>query len=267
MNKSVVVSTILFFFLGFTVPDIEAQLSVPMPKIPGIKRDKKPAESERKAEPSRSTSNSEAVPASQNSNNDDVWDGVDFRVKSLRDELRTAQQEIAEFTPETKTTIATNTDLEWLWRAISPSERTAFFDKWNSLMSKPVRNWFEQEIKKLSEIAANRIPLFQAGKNYAFRSPVEEKMMRAALATDVPGVIVHKIGLNHSEWQYGKNNLGIPIDRYKWGMIWGRNPKADDPYCRFFYVNIIQDYAGGGTYGRSYAKWVKSEIAGCPAAK
>jgi hypothetical protein len=81
---------------------------------------------------------------------------------------------------------------------------------------------------------------------FSVRNPAEEQMMKRQLS-DIPGVIIHKIGLASSAWNIGKNNLGIPINRYKYGTIWGRNPKAGHPYCSFWYVNIIQDYAGGGT--------------------
>jgi hypothetical protein len=49
--------------------------------------------------------------------------------------------------------------------------------------------------------------------------------------------------------------------------VWARYPSRDDGFCRLIFVNIVQDYAGGGTYGDSYGNFIKSEYAGCPAGK
>jgi hypothetical protein len=50
-------------------------------------------------------------------------------------------------------------------------------------------------------------------------------------------------------------------------VVWARSTLNDHPYCRIYWINIIQDYAGGGTYGASYAYFVNDELAGCPAGK
>jgi hypothetical protein len=81
---------------------------------------------------------------------------------------------------------------------------------------------------------------------------------------DVPGLVVHKIGFYQGTWNIEKNDLGIPLRRYKTGAIYGRNPNSDHPYCWIWTINIRQDYAGGGTYGASYAKYMDRDIAACP---
>ena len=87
--------------------------------------------------------------------------------------------------------------------------------------------------------------------------------MRAQM-TDIPGMVVHKIGLYQNQWLISKNALGIPHNRYKQGAIYGRDPNSDHPYCRIWYVNIIQNYSGGGTYAASYATYVGSDFVTCP---
>jgi hypothetical protein len=76
---------------------------------------------------------------------------------------------------------------------------------------------------------------------------------------------IYKIGLNQASWLTSKDDFGLPTSRYKHGMIWLRDAADDHPYCKIYYVNIIQDYAGGGTYGASYALFTGSELAGFPA--
>ncbi len=62
-----------------------------------------------------------------------------------------------------------------------------------------------------------------------------------------------------------ENELGIPKARYKQGYVWVRVTSDDHPYCHLYQINIIQDYAGGGTYGASYAKFLDNNLSGCPA--
>ncbi len=78
----------------------------------------------------------------------------------------------------------------------------------------------------------------------------------------------HKIlhaGIQEANWLIDKNDIGIPNSRYKHGRVWARYAKDDHPYCRTYYINIIQDYAGGGTYAASYARLVNEGLVGCPA--
>jgi hypothetical protein len=88
-------------------------------------------------------------------------------------------------------------------------------------------------------------------------------MMKAALENSAT-LKIHKIGLYHGTWQIDKNNLGIPNARYKQGYIWVRDTADDHPYCHLYQVNIIQNYAGGGTYAASSARFIGDTLFGCP---
>jgi len=68
-------------------------------------------------------------------------------------------------------------------------------------------------------------------------------------------VKIHKIGLEGAVWLIDKNDFGIPTDRFKRGYIWARDTSDDHPYCHVYTIIIQQDYAGGGTYGASWAKF------------
>jgi hypothetical protein len=70
--------------------------------------------------------------------------------------------------------------------------------------------------------------------------------------------------MDAATWNIEKRSNGLPNARYKHGMIYARYPSLDDGYCRIIHVNIVQDYAGGGTYADSKARFIKSEFAGCP---
>ncbi|MBX3244349.1 MAG: hypothetical protein KF685_07815 [Acidobacteria bacterium] len=103
---------------------------------------------------------------------------------------------------------------------------------------------------------------------YSVRNAAEEKLIRGHV-NDLHHATVHKSGFGSAVWTIQKNAFGIPEKRYKHGAIWAKYPVSitEDGFCRIIYLNIIQDYAGGGTYGASYPYFVKSELAGCPAGK
>jgi len=180
------------------------------------------------------------------------------------DELRAAQKQVSAYDPKTKISVAGGTSYNWLLRAVSPKERKNFMGKWGPNMTTETRVKFDTGLDALSKTAAAKIPLAmpEAG-SFPIKNAIEEKKMLAAMS-DVPGIKVYGSGLEQSAWLIDKNGYGIPTARYKHGRIWGKNPSADYPYCRFWFVNIIQDYAGGGRYGASRAKFVDTNFAACP---
>ncbi len=90
-------------------------------------------------------------------------------------------------------------------------------------------------------------------------------MMKGTLG-NLATLKIHKIELAQSNWLISKNDFGLSMARYKQGYIWVRDTTDDHPYCHFYQINIIQDYAGGGTYGASYARFLDNTLFGCPAA-
>ena len=118
----------------------------------------------------------------------------------------------------------------------------------------------------LAASAAKKLPTYKEDlDNYKFHNAAEEKMMKGVLKR-IADYKIFSSGLLGVIWAIGKNNLGIPTARFKNGAIYLKDTKDDHLYCYLFYVNIIQDYAGGGTYGASYAMYVGNELVGCPAA-
>ena len=76
-----------------------------------------------------------------------------------------------------------------------------------------------------------------------------------------------KIGLVQTAWDIDKGVLGIPEARYKNGVIYLRDTQADHPYCHAAYINVVQDYAGGGRYAARRAALLNYYLVGCPAGK
>jgi hypothetical protein len=233
-----------------------AQITINLPKFPKIKKTKvEPTTQETTNTNSQQTQTTTEQPYKE----------VDARISLFLDDVKATRNDIESYTYATRTSLVSGKNYDWLLRAISPSERKEFFDKWGSLMSPEIRTTFVTELDAINAAALIKAPQHIASnKTFMVRNPAEEKLMKAEMS-DVPGLVVYKIGLAAATWKIGTNDYGIPQNRFKYGMIWGRNPDSDHPFCRFWYVNIIQDYAGAGTYGASYAKYVDTEIAGCPA--
>jgi hypothetical protein len=179
------------------------------------------------------------------------------------DDLAAARKEVEEYSPSAKIWLVSTRNSEWLERAVSKGLRKEFYDKWKFPAATVAK--FDAQFDALAAEAPAKIAAYTNSQivKFSLRNPVEERMMRSQM-NDVPGLVVHKIGFYQSTWNIEKNDLGIPLRRYKTGAIYGRNPNSDHPYCWIWTINIRQDYAGGGTYGASYAKYMDRDIAACP---
>ena len=252
-NLILVGTFIIIFMFGFQVN--LAQVTITIPKLPKIKKPK--IEQPTNTDDKQSGEEKSSSDASKD-------DEMDFRLILFLEKIAKAQKDTDEYTPETKIYLVSSGEYEWLVRAVSPKKRNEFYEKWKSLLTPSGRKKFETAFDALAASAAKKLPLYKANpKVYNFHNPMEEKLMKGTLE-NIAALKIHKVGLNQANWLIDKNNLGIPTARYKQGMIWLRDPADDHPYCHISYVNIIQDYAGGGTYGASYAKFTGDELAGCP---
>lgn len=151
---------------------------------------------------------------------------------------------------------------EYLRAAISPSERNVFEKKYGHLYA-----CLSGLLEAIAQAAQKTLPLYKP-VGYNIHNAAEERLLRSGV-TDLAQARVLGTGLMESNWLISKNEFGIPTARFKHGMIYAQYPKTstDDGFCRIIYVNIVQDYSGGGTYGASRASFIKSEPAGCSAGK
>lgn len=178
------------------------------------------------------------------------------------EDIAKKKKEVDEYDPNTKSYLVIATTYDHLLFAVSPRERDKWLKDANALDYKPA---LDAPLAALAASAAKKLPIYLPGPaNFAFRSPLEEQKMKKTLG-NIATLKIHKIGLAQSSWLIGKNSIGIPTARYKQGYIWVRDTTDDHPYCHLYQVNIIQDYAGGGRYGASYAKFLDNTLFGCPA--
>jgi len=192
---------------------------------------------------------------------DSVW------VRAHGDNIAEKQREVEAFDPNTKRYMVSTTTYDYLLFAVSPRAREQWLKDANALdLRQSKYNTIDPALDALAAAAAKKLPTYVPGPaNFAFHNPIEERMMKGTLG-DLAKLTIHKIGLAHNTWQISKDEYGLlPTSRFKRGYVWVRDTTDDHPYCHLYQINIIQDYAGGGTYGASYAKFLDNTLQGCPA--
>lgn len=151
---------------------------------------------------------------------------------------------------------------DYFMAAISPKRRA---EMQKSTKYGPFFKCFEPLLDEIQTETKKTLPNYTLSA-YNTRSPADERILRSAI-NDLNSATVFKIGLGSAVWNIQKNALGIPEKRYKHGAIWVKYPNVDHGFCQILWINVIQDYAGGGTYGQSYGYFTRNEPAGCPAGK
>jgi hypothetical protein len=262
MRKISILMTAFMIVFWLGVNAASAQITI---TIPGFTKIKKP-----KLEQSRTDTTTVDNQSKQTSANGDgqtskiaaptgdcagnIW------VESHLEDIAKRQKEVDSFTPDRRWLINSN-NYDHLLYAVSPSAREKWLTGANAL---DYKNCLASAFDKLAASAATKLPLFLPDtKAYAQHNLAEEKLMKSKISD----LAEHKIfyaGIQEPNWLIEKNDLGIPKARYKHGMAWVRYTPNDHPYCRVYYINVIQDYAGGGTYGASYATFIEDRLFGCP---
>lgn len=241
-----------------------AQITITLPKFPKIKKPK--------LEQSETDSTNGNNQSNQTSSNGDgqtkeskttaltgkcagnIW------VESHLEDIAKRQKEVDGFTPD-RGWLVGGSNYDHLLYAVSPTAREKWLAGANAL---DYKNCLASAFDKLAASAAIKLPLFLPNtKAYAQHNPAEERLMKSKI-NDLADHKVFYIGIQEPNWLIDKNEFGLPKSRYKHGMVWVRYTPNDHPYCRVYYINVIQDYAGGGTYGASYAAFIEDQLFGCP---
>jgi len=144
--------------------------------------------------------------------------------------------------------------------ALSPRNRNKFAEKMGNLYQ-----CLSGELDQIQAEAKKTLPNYTLSA-YNTKIPADERVMRSAI-NDLDKATIYKIGLEGPNWIIEKNEYGLPIHRYKHGAMWVKYSTMDTGFCQILWINVIQDYAGGGTWGQSYGNFVRNEPAGCPVGK
>lgn len=259
-------------FLIFSVcvcETVSAQVTISIPRIPKVKKatptpTPTPTPNATTTNGESSSTNNQPTANQPTTQSAPPEEKLDFRLSFFLDEIAKTQKEVDRFDPNDRSVfVSRGMETEWTMRAISKREREKFAGQW--LKTAYERKRFDDALDSLNASVAKKLPLYVPKASlFAVHNPVEERMIRAKLP-NISSLQIYKIGLQHANWQIDKNDFGIPNGRYKNGHIWARNTNDDHPYCHIYYVVVEQDYAGGGTYGATYAKYYGEELVACPA--
>jgi hypothetical protein len=268
MTKHLIVTAILLITVLFFAGGAEAQFTITIPKIPKIKKptvDTQTTNTTTDNGRGNNTSNDNSNTSAKKSGGCDQYS---FVIGVFVDDIKKKQQEASSYTgPQDKIYYVSETQDDYIRLAVSKKAREKWFadKKMTDYRNDTACNKVDPALDDLAAAVAKTIHLYvpEAGK-YSVHNAAEEALMKSKV-TDLGNDKIFKIGLASANWNIGKDDYNFPINRYKYGMIYVKPTGTDDPYCRMIFVNVIQDYAGGGTYGAAYGRFIKSEIAGCPA--
>ena len=241
--RTLFISAITAIALGV----VGAQVTITLPKLPKIVKSK--------VETATNTTTNTIDGQSTTNSSGNWW--IDYQIG----EIGKYRKELESWNPANQVFPRPSSSDDYIKFAFSKKDRAAWLqDKKVSPDAK-----LDAALDGLKDVLYRRLPEYTINsRSFTNRNASEEKLMLAEMS-DVPGMKVFKIGLNQANWLIDKNSLGIPKARYKHGLIYGRNPASEDPFCRIWYVNVVQEYSGGGTYGAIEARYIDKEYIACPA--
>ena len=253
IKNSILVFSIFAAFTLICSAPATGQVTINIPNIPGITKRKTP-QSPPAASPAKvvTAEQPSSQPAPANSQED--W-GINYHVG----EIMKFKKKVDDWDPIGYFFPSVSSNDDYIGFALSKDIRSSWFTakKWAS------GGKLDAALDSLKESLYKRIPEHKLNPQaFPHRNTAEEKMMVAEL--QLPAAKIFRSGFEEASWLIDKNELGIPRSRFKRGLLYGRNPNNEDPFCRVWYVNVIQDYAGGGIYAAAYARFLNRSIVACP---
>lgn len=149
-------------------------------------------------------------------------------------------------------------------RAVSKKAREEWFStqtSWNKNLATVAK--FNVALDELKLICEPKMRLLKMDAVYFNNHDLASETLMKAHIKNSTTLKIHKIGLSESDWIYTKNDLGLPLNRYKHGTMWVRNSSDDHTLCKGLFFVIQQEYAGTG-YGKSVINEYSEELRGCP---
>lgn len=148
---------------------------------------------------------------------------------------------------------------EYLNAGISTKERAEWFS--DHKIPEKEQHCLLPLFEAIGEAAKRTLPNYHP---HGYTHHGDDDLIRASIKDELPGAEVLGVGVMSDTWNIEKHRNGVPSLRYKYGMAWVKSAAFDDGYCRIAYVNVLQDYSGGGSYGESRPNYIRAEPAGCP---
>ena len=258
--RSFVLAVAASFVLMLAAAPSAAQITINIPKFPKIKKDK-PATTT----PNTSTSSPTAATTSTSTSTEKestperktCSDGV---TRIYLEDIAKYRAEAEEYRPGLRdyfVSTASDGKNKYLEAAMIPNVRKEW-DSWD----KEFRDCVYPALDGLAEAARKTIGGYTGPAGYVSGTPAEKKILLSAINDLAQGKAL-KVGIKQPNWLIAKDNYNFPTARYRHGYAYVQYPGTG--LCWVFWINLVQDYAGGGTYGASYGNFISRSLAGCPA--
>ncbi len=251
MKKKLLLMFAFILAVGFGVQSVSAQFKINI-NVPKRKKEttEKPA-----------TTPNNQTGRKPTTNNQPIW------LTTTLDEIGKVKKQVDEHSSNDEDLYGYST-FDYVAITISKKVREEWVEKNFAPISPQVRNQLDVAMDDLLASLTKKLPTYRGNlAKYEYHTPAEEKVLRAFFKP--ANFKIFATGFLQNRWLIEQNDYGNPIARYKQGVVYVRKTSSDHPYCYLYYTNVAQDYAGGGTYGESYAlnTDTRSEVVGCPLTK
>lgn len=251
----------LLIIFSFTA---SAQITINIPKIPKIKKTAPQSET---AKPSGDNSSSGTQSSTSSGQSSATKDCTAPFVLSHMDSIKKVRNEVDEYRPGLRdyyvSTLSDNKNL-YLEAALLPTQRKNWYT--DSNIPADMQQCFDPALDALAEAAKKTLPSYTGPTSYTFGTPAEKKLLLTAI-NDLAKATVLRSGLEEANWLIEKDDYNLPTSRYKHGYVLAKYPGNENTNCWVFWINLVQDYSGGGTYAATHSNFVGRMISGCPAGK
>ena len=133
-----------------------AQITITIPKLPKIKKPKVETTTTTNGGGDSQSGNSGAT--TENKPDEQPYEQTDGRISLFLDKLAKAQKDVDQYNPNDSLYLVGSDSSEWLWRAVSTTERTAFLEQWKSVMTPGAKKRFDDGFVALAASAAKKLP-------------------------------------------------------------------------------------------------------------
>jgi hypothetical protein len=187
---------------------------------------------------------------------------IDARTEIIQDEINKKKKEVEAFDPTTNSKFVERGFKDWVLFSVSKRARREYYEQ--DKFTPAQQDVLDPEFDSLGEAVSGKLALYKPSPRYfAFRSPADETLMTGQLRPSSTRKIL-KTGLGQANWEIYKDSIGLPSYRFKRGYILAKDSADDHPFCKLYYISVVQDYAGGGRYAASNAKYEETNLIGCP---
>jgi hypothetical protein len=273
MQKNSILTAASLIVLAFAFQTATAQITINIPNLPKIPKIKKPKVDQPQQEsptpdqpkmdqPTDNGKTSDEPKKSEPSTVDcDKLSGVAY---AYLEDINKTLKEAKEFRPGRSYYVSELSDRKnkYFEAALLPGERKEFAENWKG--SPEYAKCLEPALDELAAVARKTLPTYTGPTGYTLGTPAEKKVLQSAIS-DIAQAKVLRVGLQQANWMIAKDEYNFPTARYKYGSVLLKYPNSE--FCWHFWINLVQDYAGGGTYGASYGNYIARSLAGCPAGK